>query len=156
MKYQRTIYRNNLMKRLAEELSEHTPAEDFLKKYDDCKNEANGNKVSPLVIVYKKDLDSLMSSTANGQELLKMIAKKIEDYNNEAKNANVPQKFFNYVGPWLDKFKAMATKPKMKKLMNAVSYFTNCVLSGDGMAVASDNSPKKTAKKKSVKKSTKE
>ena len=146
MKYQRITYRNNLMRKLAEELSENTPAEEFLKKYDDCKNEANGNKVSPLVIVYKKDLDSLMSSTANGQEFLKMIADKIEDYNNEAKNANVPAKFFNYVGPWLDKFKTMAMKPKMKKLMNAVSYFTNCVLSGDGMAVASDDSPKKTAK----------
>lgn len=146
MKYQRIAYRKNLMKKLAEELSEHehTPAEEFLAKYDDCKNETNGNKVSPLVIVYKKDLDNLMNSTTNGQEFLNMVAKKIEEYNEEAKNSNVPQKFFNYVGPWLDKFKAMAQKPKMKKLMNAISYFTNCVLSGDGMAVASES---KTMKK---------
>lgn len=147
MKYQRIAFRKSLMRKLAEELAEVSPAEDFLKKYDDCKNEANGNKVSPLVIVYKKDLDNLMNSTTNGQEFLNMVAKKIEEYNEEAKNANVPQKFFNYVGPWLDKFKSMAQKPKMKKLMNAISYFTNCVLSGDGMAVASDSSTKKTAKK---------
>jgi hypothetical protein len=118
--------------------ADNEAAEAFLHEYDDCRNVV-GDKVSPLVIVYKKDMDQIMNMNS-GKEISDFVASEITRLNNEAHEAGVPSSAFDYVGKWLDKMQVIMPKKSKNK---AIEYLSNAVLSGDGMAVCADKEEKK-------------
>lgn len=121
--------------------ADNEAAEAFLEKYDDCRNTI-GDKVSPLVIVYKRDMDKIMSMSS-GREISDFVASEITRLNDEAHEANVPSAAFDYVGKWLDKMKTIMSKKNKNK---AIEYLSNAVLSGDGLAVCAEKTEKEEKK----------
>lgn len=119
--------------------ADNEAAEAFLQKYDDCRN-VSGGKVSPLVIVYKKDMDQIMGMNS-GKEISDFVASEVTRLNDEAHEANVPSAAFDYVGKWLDKMQTIMPKKSKTK---AVEYLSNAILSGDGMAVCAEKEEKKS------------
>jgi hypothetical protein len=121
-------------------------AEAFMQEYGDCRNMTNGDKISPLVIIYKRNMTEL-ESMQSGREMCDFISNEVTRLNDAAREADVPTDQYDYVGKWLQKMQREMQSKRMQNPMNALMYFTNAVLKGDGLGVAAEKAAKKIVKK---------
>lgn len=105
-------------------------AQQLIQEYSDCTNLAGGNKISPLIIIYKRDMQQLQTM-ATGAQMADYIVGRIDELNQQFRDAGIKSDQYDFVTNWAQKMKA--NMYKKKNGMDALMYFSNSVLKGDGL-----------------------